>query len=69
MTADAVTQDGRARILADGNRMPLLGLGVGQVPDGAECVNAVRWALEAMRQLDALDQTGDTGSALERKWW
>jgi diketogulonate reductase-like aldo/keto reductase len=52
-----VTQDGQARILADGNRMPLLGLGVWQVPG------------EAMRQLAALDQTGGTGSALERKWW
>jgi 2,5-diketo-D-gluconate reductase A len=47
MTADAVTQDGRARVLADGVAMPLLGLGVWQVPDGPECVNAVRWALEA----------------------
>src|SRR5437588_3265056 len=26
--------------------MPLLGLGVWQVPNGAECENAVRWALE-----------------------
>jgi diketogulonate reductase-like aldo/keto reductase len=34
------------RELADGNEMPLLGLGVWQVPDGPECVNAVRWALE-----------------------
>jgi methylglyoxal/glyoxal reductase len=31
---------------ADGHTMPLLGLGVWQVPDGPECVNAVRWALE-----------------------
>jgi diketogulonate reductase-like aldo/keto reductase len=52
-----VTQDGRQRILADGNQMPLLGLGVWQVPG------------DAMRQLAALDQTGGTGSALERKWW
>ena len=52
-----MTQDGRQRILADGNRMPLLGLGVWQVPG------------DAMRQLAALDQTGGTGSALERKWW
>jgi 2,5-diketo-D-gluconate reductase A len=47
MKADAVTQDGMARVLADGRRMPLLGLGVWQVPDGPECVDAVRWALEA----------------------
>jgi 2,5-diketo-D-gluconate reductase A len=35
------------RALADGNEIPLLGMGVWQVPDGPECVNAVRWALEA----------------------
>ncbi len=28
MTAGGVTADGRARILADGHRMPMLGLGV-----------------------------------------
>jgi methylglyoxal/glyoxal reductase len=32
--------------LADGRPMPLLGLGVWQVPDGPQCVDAVRWALE-----------------------
>ena len=26
--------------------MPMLGLGVWQVPNGPECVNAVRWALD-----------------------
>ena len=35
-----------ARVLADSNKIPLLGLGVWQVPDGPECVNAVRWALD-----------------------
>jgi diketogulonate reductase-like aldo/keto reductase len=38
--------DGRARGLADGNQIPLLGLGVWQVPNGPTAVNAVRWALE-----------------------
>jgi diketogulonate reductase-like aldo/keto reductase len=47
MAAGAVTADGRARVLGDGNEIPLLGLGVWQVPDGPECENAVRWALEA----------------------
>jgi diketogulonate reductase-like aldo/keto reductase len=47
MAAGAVTADGRARVLADGNAIPLLGLGVWQVPDGRECEDAVRWALEA----------------------
>ena len=46
MPAGPVTADGRARVLADGNEIPLLGLGVWQVPDGPECENAVRWALE-----------------------
>ena len=26
--------------------MPMLGLGVWQMPNGAACVNAVRWALD-----------------------
>jgi methylglyoxal/glyoxal reductase len=43
MTPDATRT---TRELADGQQMPLLGLGVWQVPDGPECVNAVRWALE-----------------------
>ena len=39
--------DRHTRPLADGHEIPLLGLGVWQVPNGPECVNAVRWALEA----------------------
>ena len=46
MSAGALTADGRARVLADGNEIPLLGLGVWQVKPGAETENAVRWALE-----------------------
>ena len=38
--------DARSRLLADGNRIPLLGLGVWQIPNGRSCVDAVRWALE-----------------------
>ena len=33
MSIDVVTADGRARVLADGNGIPLLGLGVWQVPN------------------------------------
>ncbi|HEY6742081.1 MAG TPA: aldo/keto reductase [Lapillicoccus sp.] len=47
MAPGAVTADGRYRVLADGNKIPLLGLGVWQVPDGRSCEDAVRWALEA----------------------
>jgi diketogulonate reductase-like aldo/keto reductase len=43
MTAGAVT-DGR--VLADGNEIPFLGLGVWQMRNGPETENAVRWALE-----------------------
>ena len=32
--------DGGARLLTEGNQVPVLGLGVWQVPDGRECVNA-----------------------------
>ena len=46
MTTGTVTADGRARVLADGTEIPLLGLGVWQVPDGRETEDAVRWALE-----------------------
>jgi len=42
-----VTANGRSRVLADRNEIPLLGLGVWQVPDGRTCEEAVRWALEA----------------------
>jgi methylglyoxal/glyoxal reductase len=42
-----LTTDGMARQLQHGGAMPLVGLGVWQVPDGRKCVNAVRWALEA----------------------
>ncbi len=63
MTASAVTADGRARILADGNQMPMLGLGVWQVPNGAECVNAVRWALElGYRHIDTAQAYGNEES-------
>ena len=47
MAAGAVTADGRERMLSAGNEIPLLGLGVWQVPDGRGCEDAVRWALEA----------------------
>jgi 2,5-diketo-D-gluconate reductase A len=42
MATAAVTPDERARVLADGNEIPLLALGVWQIPDGPECENAVR---------------------------
>jgi diketogulonate reductase-like aldo/keto reductase len=61
--ASAITQNGRARALADGNEIPLLGLGVWQVKDGAECENAVRWALElGYRHIDTAQAYGNERS-------
>jgi diketogulonate reductase-like aldo/keto reductase len=43
--------------------MPLLGLGVWQAPDGLDCVNAVRWALElGYRHIDTAQAYGNEGS-------
>jgi diketogulonate reductase-like aldo/keto reductase len=58
-----VTPDGRARLLADGTEIPLLGLGVWQIPDGPECENAVRWALEVgYRHIDTAQAYGNEES-------
>jgi diketogulonate reductase-like aldo/keto reductase len=63
MPADPVTSDGRDCVLADGHRMPLLGLGVWQVPDGPQCVNAVQWALElGYRHIDTAQAYGNEES-------
>jgi diketogulonate reductase-like aldo/keto reductase len=63
MAAGAVTADGRARVLADGNEIPILGLGVWQVPNGPECENAVRWALElGYRHVDTAQAYGNEES-------
>jgi diketogulonate reductase-like aldo/keto reductase len=63
MDAGTVTADGRARVLVDGHVIPLLGLGVWQVPDGRECENAVRWALEAgYRHVDTAQAYGNERS-------
>jgi diketogulonate reductase-like aldo/keto reductase len=63
MATGAVTADGRAYALADGNQIPMLGLGVWQVPNGPECVNAVRWALElGYRHIDTAQAYGNEES-------
>jgi diketogulonate reductase-like aldo/keto reductase len=59
----ALTDDGRGRVLADGTVMPLLGLGVWQVPDGPTCVQAVRSALElGYRHIDTAQAYGNEAS-------
>src|SRR6202045_5066201 len=63
MTVGELTADGRARVLADGNQMPVLGLGVWQVPAGPACVNAVRWALDlGYRHIDTAQAYGNEES-------
>jgi diketogulonate reductase-like aldo/keto reductase len=53
----------QVKVLGDGNRIPLLGLGVWQVPDGEECVRAVREALEAgYRHIDTAQAYGNEAS-------
>ena len=61
--AEPMTKKARIRTLADGNEIPRLGLGVWQVPDGPECVNAVRWALElGYRHIDTAQAYGNEES-------
>jgi diketogulonate reductase-like aldo/keto reductase len=64
VSTGAVRADGTAaRVLADGNRIPMLGLGVWRVPNGPECVNAVRWALElGYRNIDTAQAYGNEES-------
>jgi len=51
------------RVLADGNQIPRLGLGVWQVPNGPTTVNAVRWALElGYRHFDTAQVYGNEES-------
>jgi diketogulonate reductase-like aldo/keto reductase len=59
----ALTADGRGRVLAEGTVMPLLGLGVWQVPDGSACVQAVRAALAlGYRHIDTAQAYGNEAS-------
>ena len=63
MSANRVAADGRLRLLADGTELPMLGLGVWQVPNGPECVNAVRSALElGYRHIDTAQAYGNEQS-------
>jgi diketogulonate reductase-like aldo/keto reductase len=55
--------DEQRRVLADGSSVPTLALGVWQVPDGPECENAVRWALElGYRHIDTAQAYGNEAS-------
>jgi len=53
----------KTRALADGHQIPMLGLGVWQVPNGPECVDAVRWALDlGYRHVDTAQAYGNEES-------
>lgn len=61
--SQAQDSDDRALVLADGTRIPRLGLGVWQIPDGPACVDAVRWALElGYRHIDTAQAYGNEES-------
>src|ERR1700704_4894411 len=63
MATTPKTLDARSRTLADGNQIPLLGLGVWQIPNGPATVNAVRWALElGYRHIDTAQAYGNEES-------
>jgi 2,5-diketo-D-gluconate reductase A len=60
---ETTTSDERIHQLADGARMPTLGLGVWQAPNGPETENAVRWALElGYRHIDTAQAYGNEES-------
>lgn len=63
MTVNDDSANGQVRVLSDGSQMPMLGLGVWQIPNGPECVNAVRWALElGYRHIDTAQAYGNEES-------
>ncbi|MEO6858432.1 MAG: aldo/keto reductase [Solirubrobacteraceae bacterium] len=63
MPESTPSSDTRQHTLADGTTIPALGLGVWQVPNGRECVNAVRWALDAgYRHIDTAQAYGNEES-------
>jgi diketogulonate reductase-like aldo/keto reductase len=51
------------QMLADGHAIPTLALGVWQIPEGRECEDAVRWALElGYRHIDTAQAYGNEQS-------
>ncbi len=66
MSAEKNVATAQTRPLQDGNAIPVLGLGVWQVPNGRECVDAVRWALElGYRHIDTAQAYGNEESVGE----
>jgi 2,5-diketo-D-gluconate reductase A len=58
--ATSIDNDKRTVELSDGHALPALGLGVWQVENAQECVDAVRWALEeGYRHVDTAQAYGN----------
>lgn len=63
MPSRSSSDEERVRVLADGNAIPRVGLGVWQIRNGPACVNAVRWALEVgYRHVDTAQAYGNEES-------
>jgi diketogulonate reductase-like aldo/keto reductase len=57
---NAPVEDQQSRTLSDGNAIPMLGLGVWQVANDQECIDAVKWAIEAgYRHIDTAQAYGN----------
>src|ERR1700739_240901 len=63
MSPDSNSSERPTHRVADGHEIPVLALGVWQVPNGAKCVNAVRSALElGYRHIDTAQAYGNEES-------
>lgn len=63
MSTSELDEERHERLLSVRREIPPLGLGTWQIPDGPECVNAVRWALElGYRHIDTAQVYGNETS-------
>ena len=63
MSTSELEEKRQERLLSVRREIPPLGLGTWQIPDGPECVNAVRWALElGYRHIDTAQIYGNETS-------
>ena len=63
MSTSELEEKRQERLLSVRREIPPLGLGTWQIPDGPECVNAVRWALElGYRHIDTAQVYGNEAS-------
>src|SRR3954451_23041744 len=63
VSTSELEEERHERLQSVRHEVPPLGLGTWQIPDGPECVNAVRWALElGYRHLDTAQAYGNETS-------